>query len=205
MEDVVEMYQNLERQHGKNAAQVGTLNERHEELMARIRQLESGASKPTEEDPEKLFERESAVNPAEAIKNLNRRTAAKLQRELEQTRQMQRQEEAREYVQSQLRDNPDFKENFDTMVELEKVYAGAIRPELAGTKMAYQLLYDLARAKNQSKYIEKARTSANQIRSEKRAATSESSSPSRGQSEEKPFDSLDLKEMERRLGRASGE
>lgn len=202
-EDIIEMYRNVEKRVGNSVSR-----ERHEELLARIQDLEQRTSsqqaQPTQqaEDPLQLFEREAEEDPKKAIANLVKRAMGQVQEQVKSVSQQTRVQQARDYVESQLRDNPDFKDNWEKMQELDKRYGKYVSPEIHGTKEAVELLYKLARAERMDSYIEKARQSKQAITQEKRSAFSEGNvSSSQGKTEKSP-DEMSLEELERVLGRA---
>jgi dsDNA-specific endonuclease/ATPase MutS2 len=196
-EDVIDMYRNLERKIGE----MGVWREKHDSLLSRIQELES-RNQRDESDPLKLFEKEVAEDPKEAVANLVKRTREDVLKQVHGVKDSMKTQVATEYLQSQLKDNPDFQENWQTMQELDRQFGHVVSPEFRGSKEAVQLLYDLAKAKNLNKYVDKARQQQTSLKQEKRAAFSESAASGSNGREERKFEDLSLEEMERLLGRA---
>jgi hypothetical protein len=91
------------------------------------------------------------------------------------------------------------------MRRLAQKYSPFLRPEVANTKETVELLYDLARAKNEQKFIQRAldtaKKSSELVREEKRKAFSESSN-SQGDAPSTSIDDLSAEELGRLLPRA---
>jgi hypothetical protein len=218
--EIMEMHRNAERALGRLGSEKAQKEREAEELRQRYAALEAQYAQqqqsqrqytpPTqqqESDPIQVLEQTWHESPLEAVK---RALSTKEQRDSYQrlVEQQQRNAQATAARWEELkRTNPDAGELEPVMVQLSKQYAAFIAPDKVNSPETLDLLFSLAKAKNQDKYVqaevEKRLQKSSAIKQEKRAAFSESSN-SQGEAT-RDFASLSLEEMRKVLGRAEHE
>ncbi len=208
--EIIASYQQLEKRLGQLGSEKSNAEKLAQENASRVAQYEAyvaGLSRnpsqpqPTQSsDPLTVFEQAwENEGPKEAIKKL-----ALLQQQGLQSQVVQRKyEDTQAYVQRLQAENPDFAE---LMPEMQKVAAElepALSPDVRFSRQAVDMTYQIARARNLSKYAqaEAAKVSAATeiTKTKKRQSVSESSSGSKGEVS-KNFSDLSLDEMRKALG-----
>lgn len=216
--DLSESYQQLEKEKGRIASELGQARKAAEEAAAKSslleRQLQDAANarlqQPTTPqqrevtDPLADFDQRFDKDPKEAVRYASQAAINEARNAQFQADQRMQQSLATQRYEQLKKDKSDFSEHEAEMVNLASKFGAYLRPEVANRPEIVDLMYDLARGRNTEKLISKAiensKKAGELVRDEKRSAFSESSN-SNGSSE-KDFAELSLAEMEKRLGRS---
>lgn len=174
-EELVKSYQELERWAHQLSSEKTALERQQQETKQKLEKPEPSIDeefdKRWEEDPQAAVK---FAMQAERERERQRAEQESLQREM-----ASRAEEAQSFVQSQAKENSDFRELLPFMSEVLPKYEKIINPLYANSKETTEALYYLARGMNIERYekaaVEKAKLKNEAIKAEKRKAKSESS------------------------------
>jgi hypothetical protein len=219
IEEISRSYAELEKLKGRLDSERSTYKSELETLREKYAALEeerkatyqqqpqqhySQATQQTEEDPLSDFDTSFDADPKEAIKHLGKKLLGKTAEAQAQALRMAQAQQAHDYFTQQQRDNPDFRELIPEMQRLAQKYYTWLSPEVRDSKGAIEILYKIARAENEQKFVsravETAKKSSELVREEKRKAFSESSN-SQGDSSVS-VDDLSVEELARLLPRS---
>lgn len=211
--EIIASYQELEKRHGQLGTAKTTAEQRANELANKAAQYEMALSQVSQrgnqsqsqanQDPIQVFEQAwQNQGPVEAIKQV-----IKLNQQQQASFQQQRNfDDVKGYVERQKQENPEFVELLPEMEKLAHQYEPFLAPEVRASKQAVDMMFNLAKANNISKYAQAEATKMSAqtelTKTKKRLSGVESSSASKGESSVN-FSELSTADMEKLLGFAN--
>jgi hypothetical protein len=190
LDDIMQAYQELEKDRGRLASEVGETRKKMEELEEQYRHTQfnqqPAPSTPQQEvqpqqqmDPLSVLDSKFDEDPRAAIKEALKQQYEMLQSQSQMQRVQEQSVKAQEYYYSQKKDNPDFARRESSMQNLARQYAHMVKPEYLNSPDMIKML-DLASQGADRNYYEKAALKSAQeqgasVREEKRKASSVSS------------------------------
>lgn len=214
-EDVIGVYTNLEKEHGRISSELGEERKRREEVEQRMRELERLSQPnlapqqpvaPAQEaqDLDAMFNEEFDEDPKQAILNRSIRMEKRVSAERLVREQAIASQELNTYYHQQLDDNPDFKRREPLMRQLAEKYYGILDQSKINSKETLQFLNLASQGMDLKHYEELAvktsKQSAKSVTDEKRNASSVV--PATEGDDDREFGELSLEEMEKELGKA---
>ena len=192
--DVIQSYQELEKDRGRLASELGELRKSQEEMAEKYKQLETERFQaqqvqqplpvqqetPQQEiDPLSVFDSKFDEDPKAAIREAVLRQQQLLESQIQQQRANIEASKASEFYFSQKESNPDFARREPVMQQLAQQYSHIIKPEFLNSADAIKVLDLMSRGADLDYYKKAAvedtkKHRASQVE-EKRRAQSESS------------------------------
>lgn len=211
--EIIASYQELEKRYGQQGTEKSTVEKRANELAQKANQYEMALSQVSQRgnsaqstastDPIQVFEKAwQEQGPVEAIKQM----ITLNQQQNNQYVQQRNFDDVKSYVERQKQENPEFVELLPEMEKLAHYYEPFLAPEVRASKQAVDMMFNLAKAANISKYTQAEATKLSEkteiIKTKKRMSGAESSSASQGESAVN-FSELSTADMEKLLGFAN--
>lgn len=197
--DIIKAYQELEKERGRLASEVGTLRKAREEYEEKLRQLQEKASQfsfqqPQQSlqqpqaqsepsvDPFSVLEQKFEEDPKEAVKEALKKQQELLTQYTQNLTAQQQAQLAADWYWRQKKENPDYARREPIMAQLAQQFSDIIKPEAANSIKVLQALDLMSKGMDIDYYakqaIERERSKLSSSKEEKRRAKSESSSGS---------------------------
>lgn len=205
--EIAEAYANLEKKLGEISSERSHREREAEALANRLSQLESQVqqrqAQEEEADPLEGLEQEFLEQPEKAFRKAVEHVKESVKKTRKELQLESKAQAAAVHYERLKKENPDFSELEPEMIRLSRELGSMVRPEEMNTPKAIDILYQLAKANNLSKYTSEAAAKAGKasdlVKEEKRRARSESASNGASASS-RNFADLSLEEMKRKLG-----